>query len=42
MKQDNSHYNYYYTEKGSDWLEDQDPIESMSRERTKVEYEIEH
>jgi succinate dehydrogenase / fumarate reductase flavoprotein subunit len=42
MAEDNWHYHFYDTVKGSDWLGDQDAIEFMCREATKVVYELEH
>nr|BAA31215.1 fumarate reductase flavoprotein subunit [Rhodoferax fermentans] len=42
MAEDNWHYHFYDTIKGSDWLGDQDAIEFMCRERTQVVYELEH
>jgi succinate dehydrogenase / fumarate reductase flavoprotein subunit len=42
MSEDNWHYHFYDTIKGSDWLGDQDAIEFMCREATKVVYELEH
>lgn len=42
MAQDNWHYHFYDTIKGSDWLGDQDAIEFMCREAPKVVYELEH
>src|SRR3569623_1082573 len=42
MSEDNWHYHFYDTVKGSDWLGDQDAIEYMSREAPKVVYELEH
>src|ERR1700745_1833676 len=42
MSEDNWHYHFYDTIKGSDWLGDQDPIEFMCREAPKVVYELEH
>ena len=42
MSEDNWHYHFYDTVKGSDWLGDQDAIEFMCREATKVVYELEH
>src|ERR1700739_3886244 len=40
--EDNWHYHFYDTIKGSDWLGDQDAIEFMCREAPKVVYELEH
>jgi len=42
MQDDNWHYHFYDTVKGSDWLGDQDAIEFMCREAPKVVYELEH
>jgi succinate dehydrogenase / fumarate reductase flavoprotein subunit len=42
MSDDNWHYHFYDTVKGSDWLGDQDAIEFMCREAPKVVYELEH
>ncbi|HPV24153.1 MAG TPA: FAD-dependent oxidoreductase, partial [Casimicrobium sp.] len=42
MDEDNWHYHFYDTVKGSDWLGDQDAIEFMCREAPKVVYELEH
>jgi succinate dehydrogenase / fumarate reductase flavoprotein subunit len=42
MAEDNWHYHFYDTVKGSDWLGDQDAIEFMCREAGKVVYELEH
>lgn len=42
MNEDNWHYHFYDTIKGSDWLGDQDVIEFMCREAPKVVYELEH
>ena len=42
MNDDNWHYHFYDTIKGSDWLGDQDAIEFMCREAPKVVYELEH
>ncbi len=42
MAEDNWHYHFYDTIKGSDWLGDQDAIEFMCREATQVVYELEH
>jgi succinate dehydrogenase / fumarate reductase, flavoprotein subunit len=42
MAEDNWHYHFYDTVKGSDWLGDQDAIEFMCREATRVVYELEH
>ncbi len=42
MAEDNWHYHFYDTVKGSDWLGDQDAIEYMCREAPKVVYELEH
>jgi len=42
MAEDNWHYHFYDTVKGSDWLGDQDAIEFMCREATQVVYELEH
>ncbi|WP_235971360.1 succinate dehydrogenase flavoprotein subunit [Azohydromonas caseinilytica] len=42
MNEDNWHYHFFDTVKGSDWLGDQDAIEFMCREAPKVVYELEH
>ncbi|TNF34676.1 MAG: succinate dehydrogenase flavoprotein subunit [Gammaproteobacteria bacterium] len=42
MNDDNWHYHFFDTVKGSDWLGDQDAIEFMCREAPKVVYELEH
>lgn len=42
MSEDNWHYHFYDTIKGSDWLGDQDAIEFMCREAPKVVIELEH
>ncbi|MCS6996734.1 MAG: succinate dehydrogenase flavoprotein subunit [Casimicrobiaceae bacterium] len=42
MEEDNWHFHFYDTVKGSDWLGDQDAIEFMCREAPKVVYELEH
>ncbi|MCE9660841.1 MAG: succinate dehydrogenase flavoprotein subunit [Burkholderiales bacterium] len=42
MSEDNWHYHFYDTVKGSDWLGDQDAIEFMCREAANVVYELEH
>jgi len=42
MGEDNWHYHFYDTVKGSDWLGDQDAIEFMCREAPNVVYELEH
>ena len=42
MSEDNWHFHFYDTVKGSDWLGDQDAIEFMCREAGKVVYELEH
>ncbi len=42
MNEDNWHYHFYDTVKGSDWLGDQDAIEYMCREAPRVVYELEH
>jgi succinate dehydrogenase / fumarate reductase flavoprotein subunit len=42
MNEDNWHYHFYDTVKGSDWLGDQDAIEFMCREAPKVVYDLEH
>ena len=42
MSEDNWHYHFYDTLKGSDWLGDQDAIEFMCREAPKVVYDLEH
>ena len=41
MNEDNWHYHFYDTVKGSDWLGDQDAIEFMCREAPKVVYDLE-
>ncbi|MEZ5632148.1 MAG: succinate dehydrogenase flavoprotein subunit [Burkholderiaceae bacterium] len=42
MSEDNWHYHFYDTIKGSDWLGDQDAIEFMCREAPNVVYDLEH
>ncbi len=42
MSEDNWHYHFYDTVKGSDWLGDQDAIEYMCRNAPNVVYELEH
>ena len=42
MSEDNWHYHFFDTVKGSDWLGDQDAIEFMCREAPKVVYDLEH
>ena len=42
MSEDNWHYHFYDTVKGTDWLGDQDAIEFMCREAPNVVYELEH
>src|SRR5574343_213153 len=42
MSEDNWHYHFFDTVKGSDCLGDQDAIEFMCREAPKVVYELEH
>ena len=42
MSEDNWHYHFYDTVKGSDWLGDQDAIEFMCRQAPQVVYELEH
>ncbi|MBK9440188.1 MAG: succinate dehydrogenase flavoprotein subunit [Comamonadaceae bacterium] len=42
MAEDNWHYHFYDTIKGSDWLGDQDAIEFMCREANQAVYELEH
>ena len=42
MNDDNWHYHFYDTVKGSDWLGDQDAIEFMCCEAPKVVYDLEH
>ncbi|WP_225721615.1 succinate dehydrogenase flavoprotein subunit [Candidatus Vallotiella sp. (ex Adelges kitamiensis)] len=42
MSEDNWHYHFYDTIKGSDWLGDQDAIEFMCREAPSAVYELEH
>ena len=41
MSEDNWHYHFYDTIKGSDWLGDQDAIEFMCREAPRVGYALE-
>ncbi|KMQ80407.1 Succinate dehydrogenase flavoprotein subunit [Candidatus Burkholderia pumila] len=41
MSEDNWHYHFYDTIKGSDWLGDQDAIEFMCREASNAVYELE-
>jgi succinate dehydrogenase / fumarate reductase flavoprotein subunit len=42
MSEDNWHYHFYDTIKGSDWLGDQDAIEYMCRKAPEVVYDLEH
>lgn len=42
MSEDNWHYHFYDTVKGSGWLGDQDAIEYMCQNAPKVVYELEH
>lgn len=42
MNEDNWHYHFYDTVKGSDWLGDQDAIEFMCREAPKAVYDLDH
>ena len=42
MSDDNWHYHFYDTIKGSDWLGDPDASEFMCREAPKVVYDLEH
>ncbi|MDI9336181.1 MAG: succinate dehydrogenase flavoprotein subunit [Gammaproteobacteria bacterium] len=42
MSEDNWHYHFYDTVKGSDWLGDQDAIEYMCSQAAKVVYDLEH
>ena len=42
MSEDNWHYHFYDTVKGSDWLGDQDAIEFMCREAPRAVYDLEH
>ena len=42
MAEDNWHYHFYDTVKGSDWLGDQDAIEFMCRQAANNVYELEH
>ena len=42
MSEDNWHYHFYDTVKGSDWLGDQDAIEYMCREAPQAVYDLEH
>ena len=42
MAEDNRHYHFYDTVKGSDWLGDQDAIEFMCRQAAQNVYELEH
>jgi len=42
MNEDNWHYHFFDTVKGSDYLGDQDAIEFMCREAPKMVYELEH
>ena len=42
MQEDNWHYHFYDTIKGSDWLGDQDAIEYMCREAIPAIIELEH
>jgi len=42
MSEDNWHYHFYDTIKGSDWLGDQDAIEYMCRQAPGAVYDLEH
>ena len=42
MSEDNWHYHFYDTIKGSDWLGDQDAIEYLTRNAPAAVYELEH
>jgi len=42
MSEDNWHYHFYDTVKGSDWLGDQDAIEFMCRHAPMAVYDLEH
>ncbi len=42
MNEDNWHYHFFDTVKGSDYLGDQDAIEYMCREAPRVVYDLEH
>ena len=42
MSEDNWHYHFYDTVKGSDWLGDQDAIEFMCRKAPEVVFDLEH
>lgn len=42
MAEDNWHYHFHDTVKGSDWLGDQDAIEFMCRQAASNVYELEH
>jgi succinate dehydrogenase / fumarate reductase flavoprotein subunit len=42
MSEDNWHYHFYDTVKGSDWLGDEDAIEYMCRQAPHMVYELEH
>jgi succinate dehydrogenase / fumarate reductase flavoprotein subunit len=42
MSEDNWHYHFYDTVKGSDWLGDEDAIEFMCRQAPHMVYELEH
>ena len=42
MSEDNWHFHFYDTVKGSDWLGDQDAIEYMCREAIPAVHELEH
>ncbi len=42
MSEDNWHYHFYDTVKGSDWLGDQDAIEFMCRRAPQAVYDLEH
>ena len=42
MSEDNWHFHFFDTVKGSDWLGDQDAIEYMCREAGKAVFELEH
>ena len=42
MSEDNWHFHFYDTVKGSDWLGDTDAMEYLAREAPKAVYELEH
>ncbi len=42
MSEDNWHFHFYDTVKGSDWLGDQDAIEFMCQQAPNVVYDLEH